>query len=359
MDDVRAVMDAVGMDNAVVLGWFEAAPICALFAATFPERTRALVLGTATAKFVSDEDFPWGPAPEVLQAVAASVDVQWGQASTLAFHSPAAAEDPEFLRWWKRYERVSASPGAAAALMRMNAEIDVRDVLPSVRVPTLVLHRRDEQTVPLEGARYVADHIPGARLAIVPGADSLPYSGESEPLVAEIQEFLTGARPVATEDRVLATVLFTDIVDSTKRASELGDSAWRDLLDRHDAAVRRQLDRFRGAEVKTVGDGFLATFDGPARAIQCASAVRDNLEPLGLDMRAGLHTGEIERRGHDVGGLAVHIAARVAALAGPGEILTSSTVKDLVVGSGIDFETRGSHILKGVPDQWRLFAVRN
>jgi class 3 adenylate cyclase len=359
MDDVRAVMDAVGSEQAAVLGWFEASPMCALFAATFPERTRALVLGGAMAKWACDDDFPWGPDPEILKVLTDSIEDAWGQAATLGMHSPTAAADPEFLAWWKRYERMSASPGAAAALLRMNAEIDAREVLPAIRVPTLVVHRRNEPTISIEGARWVADHIPGARFAVVPGHDALPYAGEFDPLVDEIQEFLTGVRAGPPSDRVLATVLFTDIVDSTKRASELGDSAWRELLDRHNSTVRRQLDLYRGTEVGTVGDGFLATFDGPARAIQCALAVCKNLEPIGLRVRAGLHTGEIERQGTDIRGIAVHIGARVAALAGPGEVLTSSTVKDLVIGSGIGFEARGSHALKGVPDEWLLFSVRN
>jgi class 3 adenylate cyclase len=223
-----------------------------------------------------------------------------------------------------------------------------------------VIHRTDHPAVPMESARYLADHIPGARLVELPGTDALPYTPTGgDDVLDEIQEFLTGVREGPPSDRVLATVLFTDIVDSTKRASELGDHAWRELLDRHDATVRRELNRYRGTEVKAVGDGFLAMFDGPARAIQCAIAVRDNLAPLGLDVRAGLHTGEIERRGDDIGGIAVHIGARVAALARAGEVLASSTVKDLVVGSGIGFENRGSYTLKGVPDEWRLFAVRN
>jgi class 3 adenylate cyclase len=268
--------------------------------------------------------------------------------------------DPSFGEWWARFERISASPGAAAALFQMTMEMDTRDILPNIQAPTLVIHRADHPAIDVESARYLADHIPDARLVVLPGGDALPYTPTGgDDVMDEIQEFLTGVRARPPSDRVLATVLFTDIVDSTKRASELGDSAWRELLDRHNATVRRQLDLYRGTEVGTAGDGFLATFDGPARAIQCAIAVRDNLEPLGLRVRAGLHTGEVERQGRDIRGIAVHIGARVAALAGPGEVLTSSTVKDLVVGSGIGFEARGSHALKGVPDEWLLFAVRN
>lgn len=268
------------------------------------------------------------------------------------------ATDTSFIEWWARFERVSASPGAADALFQMTTEMDIRDILKSIQAPTLVIHRADHPVVPVASAEYIAEHIPGARLVVLPGTDALPYTPTGgDDVMDEIEEFLTGVRGRSPSDRVLATVLFTDIVESTKRASQLGDSAWRDLLDLHDTTVRRQIDRFRGTEVKTVGDGFLATFGGPARAIQCALAVRDGLQPLGLDMRAGLHTGEVERRGEDVGGIAVHIGARVVALAGPGEVLASSTVKDLVVGSGIEFETRGSHVLKGVPDAWRVFAV--
>jgi class 3 adenylate cyclase len=240
----------------------------------------------------------------------------------------------------------------------MTTESDVRDVLPTIRVPTLVIHQDRHPALSVESGRYIAEHIPGAKFVELPGVDALPYTPRGgDDVMDEIQEFLTGMRDAPDLDRVLATVLFTDIVDSTTRASELGDRAWRNLLDRHDDVVRRQLDRFRGTEVKAVGDGFLATFDGPARAIQCGLAIRDNLDPLGLPVRAGLHTGEVELRGDDVGGIAVHIGARVSALAGAGEVLVSSTVKDLVVGSGVTFADRGTYALKGVPDEWRLFVV--
>jgi len=360
MDDIRAVMDAEGSERAALVGHYDSGAHSAMFAATYPERTSALIIVGGYAKGARDETYPFGPDPAVTGMVAAAIHDEWGKGTTVPVIAPSMAGDRAFAEFWGRYERLSASPGAAASLFQMMAEMDIRDILPNIQAPTLIIHRTDHPAVPIESARYLADHIPDARLVELPGTDALPYTPSGgDDVLDEIQEFLTGVREGPPSDRVLATVLFTDIVDSTKRASELGDSAWRELLDRHDAAVRRQLDRYRGTEVGTAGDGFVAMFDGPARAIQCALAVRDNLEPLGLDVRAGLHTGEIERSGAEVRGIAVHIGARVAALAGAGEVLASSTVKDLVVGSGIDFETRGSHALKGVPDEWRIFAVRN
>ena len=360
MDDIRAVMDAEGSERAALVGHYDSGAHSAMFAATYPERTSALIIVGGYAKGARDETYPFGPDPAVTGMVAAAIHDEWGKGTTVPVIAPSMAGDRAFAEFWARYERLSASPGAAASLFQMMAEMDIRDILPNIQAPTLIIHRTDHPAVPIESARYLADHIPDARLVELPGTDALPYTPSGgDDVLDEIQEFLTGVRDGPPSDRVLATVLFTDIVDSTKRASELGDSAWRELLDRHDAAVRRQLDRHRGTEVGTTGDGFVAMFDGPARAIQCALAVRDNLEPLGLDVRAGLHTGEIERSGAEVRGIAVHIGARVAALAGAGEVLASSTVKDLVVGSGIDFETRGSHALKGVPDEWRIFAVRN
>ena len=360
MDDIRAVMDAEGSERAALVGHYDSGAHSAMFAATYPERTSALIIVGGYAKGARDETYPFGPDPAVTGMVAAAIHDEWGKGTTVPVIAPSMAGDRAFAEFWARYERLSASPGAAASLFQMMAEMDIRDILPNIQAPTLIIHRTDHPAVPIESARYLADHIPDARLVELPGTDALPYTPSGgDDVLDEIQEFLTGVREGPPSDRVLATVLFTDIVDSTKRASELGDSAWRELLDRHDAAVRRQLDRYRGTEVGTAGDGFVAMFDGPARAIQCALAVRDNLEPLGLDVRAGLHTGEIERSGAEVRGIAVHIGARVAALAGAGEVLASSTVKDLVVGSGIDFETRGTHALKGVPDEWRIFAVRN
>ena len=360
MDDIRAVMDAEEVERAALIGHYDSGAHSAMFAATYPERTSALIIVGGYAKGSRDETYPFGPDPAVTGMVADAIRDEWGKGTIVPVIAPSMAGDKSFADWWGRYERLSASPGAAASLFQMMAEMDIRDILPNIQAPTLVVHREHHPAVPIEGARYLAENIPGARFVALPGTDALPYTPTGgDDVLDEVEEFLTGVRSGAPSDRVLATVLFTDIVDSTKRASELGDTAWRELLDRHDATVRRQLDRYRGTEVKTVGDGFLATFDGPARAIQCALAVRDNLQPIGLDVRAGLHTGEVERRGEDVGGIAVHIGARVAALAGAGEVLTSSTVKDLVVGSGIGFEPRGAHSLKGVPDEWSLFAVRS
>ena len=360
MDDIRAVMDAEGSERAALVGHYDSGAHSAMFAATYPERTSALIIVGGYAKGSRDETYPFGPDPAVTGMLAEAIRDEWGKGTIVPVIAPSMAGDKSFAEFWGRYERLSASPGAAASLFQMMAEMDIRDILPNIQAPTLVIHRTDHPVVPMESARYLAEHITGARLVELPGTDALPYTPTGgDDVLDEIQEFLTGVREGPPSDRVLATVLFTDIVDSTKHASELGDHAWRELLDRHDATVRRQLDRYRGTEVGTAGDGFLAMFDGPARAIQCAIAVRDNLAPIGVDVRAGLHTGEIERRGDDIGGIAVHIGARVAALAGAGEVLTSSTVKDLVVGSGIGFEPRGAHTLKGVPDEWLLFAVRD
>ena len=352
MDDVRAVMAAADSARAAVLGISEGGAMSALFAATYPERTAALVLYGTFAEFRS-----WVPTREHLERMLRAMDEEWGTGNSLPHFAPSLAGEPRFRRWWARFERSGASPGAAMALMRMNSEIDVRHVLPAIRVPTLVLHRTDDVTVDVEAGRYQAAHIPGATYVELPGVDHLAFAGDAEPVLAEIEEFLTGVRPVAEPDRVLATVLFTDIVDSTKRAAALGDRHWREVLEAHHAATRRELGRHRGREVKTLGDGFLAAFDGPARAVRCAAAIAAAVRPLGITVRAGLHTGECEVMGDDLGGLAVHIAARVAAQAGPGEVLVSSTVKDLVAGSGLRFDDRGPRALKGIPDEWRLFAL--
>jgi class 3 adenylate cyclase len=353
MDDVRAVLAAAGSERAAVLGMSEGGAMSALFAATYPDRTAALVLYGTFAEFRS-----WVPTEEHLTHFLHAIAETWGTGQSLPHFVPSLADDRRFRSWWARYERRGASPGAAMDLMRMNSEIDVRHVLPTIRVPTLVLHRTGDVTVDVEAGRYQAAHIPGAKYVELAGIDHLPFAGDSEAVLQEIEGFLTGARPVPEPDRVLATVLFTDIVGSTELAARLGDRRWRDLLDAHHAAVRSELSRFRGREVKTAGDGFLATFDGPARAARCAVSITQVVRPLGLEVRAGVHTGEVELMGDDIGGIAVHTGARVAAEAGSGEVLVSSTVKDLVAGSGIEFDDRGAHTLKGVPGEWRLFAVR-
>jgi class 3 adenylate cyclase len=357
MDDVRAVLDAAGSQRAALFGPSEGGPMSALFAATYPQRTSALILYGTFASTIRDAGYPWAMDPKERDKVIQAISDRWGQGTYVDLLAPSLAGDERFRNWWARLERLGASPGAAMALRRMNGQIDIRQTLSAIRVPTLVLHRSGDLDTSIEEGRYLAAHIPGARFVDLPGADHLPWVGDQDTLVDEVQEFLTGTRPAAEPDRVLATVVFTDIVASTERAAELGDRRWRDLLFSHHAIVRRELKRFRGREVKTVGDGFLATFDGPARAVRCACAIRDGVGELGLSIRAGLHTGECELIGDDVGGIAVHIGARVAALATPGEVLVSQTVRDLVAGSGLAFEDRGLHRLKGVPDEWRLFRA--
>jgi len=353
IDDLRAVMDAAGMEQAALLGMSEGGPLTALFAATYPERCRALVLYGTFARFAS-----WLPTEEALAEFLGYIDQAWGTGGSLPLFAPTRANDPSFQRWWGRFERLGASPAAASALMRMNSQIDISGILPTIRVPTLVIHRTEDVTINVEGGRYLAEHIPGARYLELPGTDHIPFVGDNADEIADaIEEFLTGARAPVTVDRVLATVLFTDIVGSTEKAAALGDRRWRDLLDNHHATIRRNLARFRGHEIKTTGDGILATFDGPARGVRCACAIADEIRPLGIEVRAGLHTGECEMIDDDVGGIAVHIGARVASLAGAGEVLVSSTVKDLVAGSGLRFGDRGSRSLKGVPGEWRIFAV--
>jgi class 3 adenylate cyclase len=357
MDDVRAVMDAVGSEQAALLGYSEGGPMCCLFAATYPERTSALVLYGAYAKRQDpDGDYPWAATSAERRAYADEVERNWGVDADLGAMAPTA--DSAMRAWWAKRARAAASPGAARDLILMNSEIDVRPVLPTIRVPTLVLHRTGDRDSRVDEGRYIADHIAGARFVELPGEDHI-VSIDPDEILDEVQEFLTGARPVPETERVLATVLFTDIVASTERAAGLGDRRWRELLERHNVVVRHELDRFRGREVDTAGDGFLATFDGPARAIRCARAIVAGMGGLGLELRAGLHTGECELMGDKVTGVAVHTGARVAALAQPGEILVSSTVKDLVAGSGLEFEDRGMHALRGIPGDWRLYAVAN
>lgn len=357
MDDLRAVMDAVHSEKAALFGDSEGGNLCVLFAATYPERTRALVLYGTFAKRVWSPEYPWAPTPEARQAEIESVEREWGNLMDVAHYVPSKAGDEAFARRMATYMRRSASPGAAVALLKMNTQIDTRNVLPTIRVPTLVLHRTGDQDTNVEEGRYVASRIPGARFVELPGVDHFPEVGDPESILAEVQEFLTGVRPLAEPDRMLATVSFTDIVGSTEHATRLGDQAWTELLEEHYRIIRGELSKFRGREIDTAGDGFFATFDGPARAIRCACSIRDRVRPLGIEVRAGLHTGEVEKTGSKVGGIAVHIGARVAALAGRSEVLVSSTVKDLVSGSGIRFEDRGMRALKGVSDEWHLYAV--
>jgi pimeloyl-ACP methyl ester carboxylesterase len=360
MDDMRAVMDAAGSERAAVMGHSEGGAMCALFAATHPERTQALVMASSAARTRWAPDYPLGATDEVIAEFETFVRERWGVElfrSILQELAPSILDDEDLVQAHMRAASRAASPAAAAALTRMSAQVDVRDVLPVIRVPTLVLHREGEALA--EESRYVGERIPGARIVELPGSDHMPWLGDQEGPLDEIEEFLTGVRPHPALDRVLATVLFTDIVGSTELAADLGDRRWRDLLERHNTLVRQELGRFRGRELNTAGDGFLATFDGPARAIACAASIRDEARTLGLQIRFGLHTGELELHGAEIRGIAVHTGARVVGKAGPGEVLASSTVKDLVAGSGLEFEDRGSHRLKGVPGEWRLYAVAN
>jgi class 3 adenylate cyclase len=365
MDDVRAVMDAAGSERAAILGVSEGGPMAALFAATYPARTFAAVLYGSPSRYAWAPDYPWGVTLEEYRRELEEVERRWGTPEysdeLLQWLAPSVADDEGFKRWFRTYVRLSASPGAARDLERMNMEIDVRQVLPAIRVPTLVLNRAEDRA---ERARYLAAQIPGARYVELPGRDHAPWVGDADALVDAVREFVTGAWEEgaweeAEPDRVLATVLFTDIVGSSEKAASLGDRGWRDLLERHHAEVRRQLVRFRGKEVDTAGDGFFASFDGPARAIRCASAIVESMPKLGLEVRAGLHTGECELVDDKVAGIAVHTGARVASQARPGEVLVSSTVKDLVAGSGLAFQDRGAHELTGIPGEWRLYAVES
>ncbi|HEY7141608.1 MAG TPA: adenylate/guanylate cyclase domain-containing protein [Methylomirabilota bacterium] len=357
MDDVRAVMDTVGSERAALLGYSEGGPMCALFAATYPARTSAVIAVGSYARRTWAPDYPWGPLPEQRRQFIERCQREWGGPVGLDERWPSAAADERVRKWWARLLRMGASPGANAALLQMNDEMDVRHVLPAIRVPTLVVHSVGDRALSAGGSRFMAAQIPGARYVELRGDDHVPWGEDADAILDEVEEFLTGVRHGPEPDRVLATVLFTDIVGSTEKAAALGDRRWRDLLEGHHGLVRRELGRFRGREVDTAGDGVLATFDGPARAVRCARAVSDSVRALGLEVRAGLHTGEVELQGEKVSGLAVHIGARVAAAAGPGEVLVSSTVKDLVAGSGLRFQDRGSHALRGVPGEWHLFAL--
>ena len=357
MDDVRAVMDAAGSQRAALFGISEGGPMCIMFAATYPQRTSALIMAASYARMMVAPGYEFGRTQEQLDAFIAQVDRDWGGPVGIEARAPSRLADEGFRQRWARYLRMSASPTAAATLLRMNSQIDIRDVLPSIRVPTLILHSVNDRALPVQASRYMAERIPGAKYVELQGIDHIPYLSDGEVILGAIEEFLTGMRHHDVDDRVLATVLFTDIVGATETAARLGDRRWRDILGRHHDSVRRELRQFRGREIDTAGDGFFAAFDGPARAVRCACAVVDALRPLGLQIRAGVHTGECEVMGDKVGGIAVHIGARIAARAAAGEVLVSSMVKDLVSGSGLSFVDRGQQSLKGVPGQWHLFAV--
>jgi class 3 adenylate cyclase len=352
-DSITAVLDDLGSQEAVIVAIDGAFAPAALFVATHPSRTTALVALEGYADALADRT-----EGVVLEEAVAAVVAMWGTGEYQHLLNPDMPWNEEIRAAWARHERLAASPAAAALMLPLLRELDVRDVLPAIRVPTLVVHHTDDPLVPTAAGKYVADHIPGAKYVELPGRNAVHFvEPDWRPSFQEMAQFLTGEQADVADDRVLATVLFTDIVDSTRRAAELGDRDWHAMLDAHDAVVRSQLARFRGREVSTAGDSFLATFDGPQRAIRCAMAIRDAVQSLGIEVRAGLHTGECEIRGDDIGGIAVHIGARVSALAGANDVLVSSTLRDLVIGSGLEFEDRGTHELKGVPGEWRLFAV--
>jgi pimeloyl-ACP methyl ester carboxylesterase len=357
MDDVRAVMDAVGSESAALFGYSEGGPMCVLFAATYPDRTRALVLyGTYAKRRDPDEEYPWAPSWERRVEYARELEETWGENVDLSTMAPNA--DPAMVAWYQRRGRAALSPAGARDLILMNSQADVRELLASVQCPTLVLHRTHDRDSRVDEGRYIAERIPGARFVELSGEDHAP-SVDPDQILDEVEEFLTGARPVPPTDRVLATILFTDLVGSTETARDVGDAAWATLVTSHNDAIRRELVRFSGEEIDTAGDGFLALFDGPARAIRCALGLSDALHDLGLEVRASVHTGEVERReGDKPRGIAIHVGARIMSLAGPGEVLLSSTTRDLVEGAGIELEDRGEHELKGIEGARRLYAAR-
>jgi class 3 adenylate cyclase len=361
VEDAIAVLDAAGSERAVVLASAEIGSVGMLIAATHPDRVESLVLVNSYARAVADSDYPDGLDPDVVaDLISSSTDPAPPDEADdfILVAAPSAAHDPHFRQWWSETGRRGASPATARSLLRVELESDVRAVLPTIQCPTLVVHMRDEPLVPIALGRYVADHVPGAQWVEIQGADDFWWVSDSASSVVDaIEEFVTGVPSAPTTNRVLATVLFTDIVSSTEHAHALGDGRWREMLDRHDRSVRRQLTRFRGREVNTTGDGFVATFDGPARAVECACAIRDAAHQLGIEVRSGVHTGEIELRDDDIAGIAVHIAARVAALAEPSTVWVSRTVTDLVIGSSLGFQDRGDHQLKGVPGAWALYSV--
>ncbi len=357
MDDVRATMDAVGSESASLLGISEAGPMCLLYAATYPERTDSLILANTTAAFVGN-DYEGSATRESLAAFFDRVEESWGTGLSARVLTPSSKDDPEVVRAWARLERNSVSPRDARRLFALLEETDARHVLSSISVPTLVLHSKGDRACPVAGGRYLAEHIAGARIVEFDSDDHVPWHLDNSDLfLPEIEEFLTGTRGATEPDRVLKTVMFCDVVESTQRAVELGDRAWGEVLDRFYETIRTALKTWRGEEIDTAGDGFFAAFDGPARAIRCAVSIRDALSQADVPVRVGLHTGECELIGGKLGGVAVHTGARVAGAARPNEVLVSSTVKDLVAGSGLRFEDRGQHELKGLPDRWQLFSA--
>jgi pimeloyl-ACP methyl ester carboxylesterase len=357
MDDVLAVLEAAGSERAAVMGHSEGGSLAVLYAATYPDRVVALVTTGIFAKRRWSPDYPWAERPEERDRYIEGLEQRWGSDSDIERIAPSAARDPAFAKRLATYFRQSASPGDAAALLRMNTDIDVRAVLPTIRVPTLILHRTGDLDSNVEEGRWIAGQIPGAKFVELPGDDHLPWVGDEDSVLDEVERFLTGRLTPAEPDRVLATILVTDIVGSTERAAELGDRAWKELLEKHHAIVREQLRTFRGEEVDTAGDGFLATFDGPGRAIRAAVAIRDGLAASKIEVRCGLHSGEVERVGEKIAGIAVHLTARIAGTAAPGEIRVSDTLRSLVAGSGIEFSERGQVALRGVPEEQALFAV--
>jgi len=360
MDDIRAVMDATGSERAALLGVSEGGTLAIMFAATYPERTRALVLAGAMARSTWAPDYPWAATREAyLESIQEFMAPTWGTGENVEYFAPSLAGDEAIRRWWGKMERFAASPSMMTKVFETFLATDVRDALPLVQAPTLILHRTGDRVVNVRAGRYLAEHIKGSKYVELPGSDHALWAGDTEAALGLVEEFLTGARSALPEevDRVLATVMFVDLVGSTERAAAMGDRAWRALLERYYAVAREELARFRGREVKTIGDGVLATFDGPARGIRAARAIEARVKELGLEARAGLHTGECEVMDGDVGGIAVHIGSRVCSAAGANEVLVSSTVKDLVAGSGIEFSEKGPRELKGVPGTWTLFAA--
>ena len=359
MEDVNAVLDAVGSKEAVLAGYSEAGTMVALFAATYPERTHSIIMIGSFARRIRTDDYPFGAAPESYQAFIKEIESNWGGPVGMEARVPSKVHDEQFKSWWSKFLRMGASPSTAGAITRMNMEVDVRTILPSIKVPALIIHADGDLVIGLDHGKYLAENIPNARLVVVRTDDHIPWIGAPNKILAEIEEFVTGDRTTREVQRVLSTLMFTDIVDSTQKATNLGDQQWADLLASHDQAIRHELSIYRGKEIDTAGDSFFASFDGPARALHCANAISQSVKKIGLSVRIGVHIGECELRGNTLAGIAVHIASRISALAAADQILVSRTVKDLVAGSGISFNDFGSHQLKGVPDPWQLYEVAN